>query len=213
MENDQYNYGRGSSDSMSNGTSLAPLEKISMYAETEGSFPKKEDVAIVGRTSEDVILKDGEIDIRCGIRQKPTSNENPNIKGHVLYNNTDPSYIQLKYEPNLCGKKYGNNDKGTNSVVNIVSDKINLISYSDPNQFNLTDKEKLISKEELLRILDNMHPAAYADELITILKVIINAVYTHVHPYPGMSPCNTSEIQQMTNLDLNKVKSDFVRIS
>lgn len=213
LEKDEYNYGRGTAGSLIHGKSISPLEKLSMFDSTRGSFPKDDEVALLGRTSDDIILKNGEIDLRCGIRGKAVENDNPNLKGYVLYNDFDPAYIQLKREDNLCTQRYGEKDRGTNSVVNIVADKINLISYSDPNQFNLNDKEKLITKDELKRILDNMHPATYADELIKLLNIMRECILTHVHPYPGMSPCITNKEESLANYDMNKIKSDFVRIS
>lgn len=213
FEIENYNYGRGTSGSLLKGQGIAPLQKLSMYDATRGAFPSDEDVALVGRRSEDVILKDGEIDIRCGIRGQAIESENPNLKGYVLFNNNDPAYIQLKREDNLCTTKFGANDRGTNSVVNVVADKINLLSYSDANQFNLTDKDDLITKDEINRILNNAHPATYADELIEVLNIMRQCIIDHCHPYPGLSACNTSSIQALSNYDMNKIKSNFVRIS
>lgn len=213
FEIENYNYGRGTSGSLLKGQGIAPLQKLSMYDATRGAFPSDEDVALVGRRSEDVILKDGEIDIRCGIRGQAIESDNPNLKGYVLFNNNDPAYIQLKREDNLCTTKFGANDRGTNSVVNVVADKINLLSYSDANQFNLTDKDDLITKDEINRILNNAHPATYADELIEVLNIMRQCIIDHCHPYPGLSACNTSSIQALANYDMNKIKSNFVRIS
>lgn len=213
FEIENYNYGRGTSGSLLKGQGIAPLQKLSMYDATRGAFPRDEDVALVGRRSEDVILKDGEIDIRCGIRGQAIESDNPNLKGYVLFNNNDPAYIQLKREDNLCTTKFGANDRGTNSVVNVVADKINLLSYSDANQFNLTDKDDLITKDEINRILNNAHPATYADELIEVLNIMRQCIIDHCHPYPGLSACNTSSIQALANYDMNKIKSNFVRIS
>lgn len=213
IEKDEYNYGRGTAGSLINGRSIAPLEQLSMYDATKGSFPNDEEVALVGRTQDDIILKNGEIDIRCGIRGEAVDNDNPNLKGYVMYNTVDPAYIQLKRENNLCPTRYGDKDRGTNSVANIVADKINLISYSDPNQFNLTNNEELITKDEQKRILDNMHPATYADELIELLNLMRNCILTHVHPFSGLESCKTDPIKQLADYDMNQIKSDFVRIS
>lgn len=213
FEQENYNYGRGTSGSLLKGQSIAPLQKLSMYDSTRGAFPNDEDVALVGRRSEDVILKNGEIDIRCGIRGQAIESDNPNLKGYVLFNNSDPAYIQLKREDNLCTTKFGSNDRGTNSVVNVVADKINLLSYSDTNQFNLTDKDDLITKDEINKILNNAHPATYADELIEVLNIMRDCIINHCHPYPGINACNTSNIQALANYDMEKIKSNFVRIS
>ena len=213
LEKDGYDYGRGTANSLLHGGGISPLHRLSMYDSTRGSFPDDEDIAILGRTSEDVILRNGEIDIRCGIRGQMVNSTDPNLNGYIVFNETDPAYIQLKREPNLCGKRYGSNDRGTNSVVNVVADKVNLLSHSDPNQFDLTDKDKLITKETLQNILDNAHPVAYGDELIEILNIMRKCIISHVHPYNGLPSCNTSEIQDLANYDMNKIKSDFVRVS
>ena len=60
---DPYMYGRGTAISLLKGASVSPLEKISNYDLTRGSYPNVNDVALVGRNTEDVILKDGEIDL------------------------------------------------------------------------------------------------------------------------------------------------------
>lgn len=211
-QKDSYDYGRGSSISLLDNNGMSPLESINLNPDTEGAFPRKDDISIVGRQSEDVILKEGEIDIRCGIRQE-SIDTNPSMKGYILYNNVDPSYIQLKYKPNLVAEKFGDKDDGTNSSVNIVADKINLISHQDNNQYNLTDKKDLITDEELKKILSTLHPAVYGDELINLLQLMIKAITTLTIPYPGLPPCKTDAIQLLEQYDLNKIKSQFVRLS
>lgn len=211
-EKDPYDYGRGSSLSLLDNKGTAPLKAISLNPNTKGAFPNKEDVSLIGRQSEDIILKNGEIDLRCGIRQESIDSDN-SMKGFILYNNIDPSYVQLKYKPNLVTEKFGDKDDGTNSVANIVADKINLISHQDENQFNLTDKENLITDEELTKILKTLHPAVYGDELIKLLQIMIKAITTLTIPYPGLPPCKTDAIQLLEQYDLTKIKSQFVRLS
>ena len=135
---DSYEYGRGSAISLLQGAEVKPLEKISNYSSTNGSFPNINDIAIVGRKSEDVILKDGEIDIRCGIRGKSEGDDK--LIGNVIFNQKDPTYIQLKHKNGLV---HGDNIEA-NGIINLVSDKINLISHQDKNYFNLTDQNELI---------------------------------------------------------------------
>lgn len=213
LEKDEYNYGRGTSTSLLNGQSTSPLTKISMFDITRGSFPDNSDISMLGRESEDVILKKGEVDIRCGIRGKIVGSDNPNLKGYIAFNDSDPAYIQMKYENNLISKRYGSNDKGTNSIINIVADKINLVSHSDSNQFDLTNKDNLIDKKTMQNMLDNMHPAAYADKIIEVLNLMRECIISHVHPYPGLPSCNTSSIQTLSNYNMDDIKSNFVRIS
>lgn len=207
QEYDTYDYGRGSSISLLDGGPLKPLERISNYAETNGAFPSNGDVAVVGRKSEDIILKDGEIDLRCGIRGENIGIDA--LKGNVSFNNVDPSYIQLRYGSGLTKEK----GQEANSVVNVVADKINLISHKDENSFNLTDPSELIKKEELDEIMKQLHQVPYGDILVDVLKKIISAVTNHVHPYPGLPPCRDQYITTLTTTDVSEILSPNIRTS
>lgn len=207
QEHDSYMYGRGSAISLLQGASLEPLEKISNYDSTRGSYPKTNDVAIVGRTTEDIILKDGEIDLRCGIRGKTANNKS--LLGNVIFNSHSPAYIQLKYKRGL------NTSQGreADSVINVVADKINLISHKDKNYFNLTDQDNLISDINLDSIMEKLHQLPYGDILLEVLQKMRDAIVNHVHAYPGLPACLDQYITTLNATDLNKILSDNVRIS
>ncbi len=206
---DPYMYGRGTAISLLKGASVSPLEKISNYDLTRGSYPNVNDVALVGRNTEDVILKDGEIDIRCGVRAKPAHHES--LLGDVVFNTHSPSYIQLKYKRGLSITKGMEAD----SMVNIVADKINLISHRDKNFFNLTDQDELIKNSEIEGVMKKLHQVPYGDVLVDVLQKIVNAIINHIHPYPGMIPCKEQHIGAITDssFDLTKILSENVRIS
>lgn len=208
QEYDPYSYGRGTALNLLQGGSLEPLEKISKYEQTNGSFPKVNDIAIVGRKSEDIILKDGEIDLRCGIRLK-NNDGNKNLVGNVLYNEQDPAYIQLRHENGIGFSE----TQEANSVVNVVADKINLISHKDENSLSLTDKNELIKASELDAIMSKLHKLPYGDILVDVLECMRNMILNHVHPYPGMPPCNDFYKQDLSSKDFNDILSDNVRIS
>ena len=204
---DSYGYGRGRALSLLQGGMFEPLEKISNYASTEGAFPETNDVALVGRKSEDVILKDGEVDIRCGIRQPSASEDS--LVGDVIFNKQNPAYIQLKFKRGIGHSRTQEAD----SVINMVADKINLISHHDINAFNLTDSKELIKSDELDGIMSQLHKVPYGDVLMDVLNKIIRAIMNHVHPYPGLPPCQDTYYQDISNIDLNKILSENVRIS
>lgn len=205
---DPYDDGRGTSLSLLQGGSLSPLEKISNYQETNGAFPKKNDVAIVGRKSEDVILKDGEIDLRCGIRNKSESN-NENLVGEVVFNRINPAYIQMKFQRGI-GNSSG---QEADSVINLVADKVNIISHKDENSFNLTDSDKLIKSEELDDIMKKLHQVPYGDLLVEALEKIRNVLANHVHAYPGLPPCHDHTLMEMLTDNYKEILSKNVRIS
>ena len=207
-EKDEYSYGRGTATSLLQGGLLEPLNKISNFSETEGAFPSKESVSVIGRDSEDIEMKNGNLNIRCGIRESPIDNSG-DLRGKVIYNNIDPTYLKLKYKKNLTSGK----GKEANSIATLVADKINLVSNKDINGFNLTDTENLISDSEYQRLMDNLHQLPYGDKLVEFLTLLRNAVLTHVHPYPLMPPCNAGSIPTITAYNLEDILSNNVRIS
>lgn len=207
QEYESYFYGRGSSVSLMQGSSVKPLEKISNFDATRGAFPNVNDVALVGRKTEDVILKDGEVDIRCGIRGKAANHES--LLGDVIFNTQSPSYIQLKYKKGLVVSE----GREADSVINMVADKINLISHRDKNYFNLTDQDELIKESDLDTIMSQLHQLPYGDILLDVLIKMRNAIVNHVHPYPGLPPCLDQHIVSLNGTDFNKILSDNVRIS
>lgn len=202
---DSYNYGNGTALSLLQGRSIEPLPKLSLNEETTGSFPNKEDVALVGRKSEDVILKDGEIDLRCGIRQNDTTN---NLVGNVIFNKINPSYLQLKYKRSLGYSK----GQECDSIINLVADKINLISHNDINGFNLTDNKDLIKNEDMDDIMSKLHELPYGDVLVKFLNIIRDAITNHVHPYPGLVACKEQFIKNLESINFDDVLSQEVRI-
>lgn len=208
QEYDSYSYGRGTALNLLQGGSLEPLERLSKYEQTKGSFPNVNDVAIVGRKSEDIILKDGEIDIRCGIRGK-TNDGNKNLVGDVVFNENDPAYVQLKYSNGIGFSE----TQEANSVANIVADKINLISHKDDNKLSLTDKEELIKTSEMDDIMQKLHKSVYGDELVKKLEIMREFMINHVHPYPGLPPCDDHYKRELVKIDFNELLSDNVRIS
>lgn len=233
-------YGRGQSTSVLEGGVIYPLEKLSNFSETDGSFPNVEDVAVVGRGGQDVIMRNNkdklsdEIDIRCGIRQKQemerpeysyTANKagglgitvnnkmndgyNLNLVGKVIFNNVDPAYIQLKYKRNITRTK----DQRANSIINLVADKINIISNQDDNSFELTDAKELIPEDKLDETMSKLHQLPHGDTLVKLLNLIINAISTHVHPYAGMIATRAGFVQEMQDYETEKILSKHVRIS
>jgi hypothetical protein len=74
------------------------------------------------------------------------------------------------------------------TVTNIVSDKINLLTYNGAPKFdNLTIVNKdtreseYINNETLQDILDDAHPLVFGDTLVEYLKLLKAAFVGHVH--------------------------------
>jgi hypothetical protein len=203
---------------------------------TKGAFPELEDVALIGRGQEDVVLKyrntsrgsESEIDLRAGIRLEPTDTTVKYLKGNVVFNDKNPSYVQVKYAKNgVSGlqKGEGDNDpnkyesipkRTANSVVNVVADKINLISHQDTSSFGnvISDKDNLIKEGELDNVMSQLHRAVYGDELIMLLKKIVEALVNHTHPYPMISPTvDGTPMAELIGYPFESIISPNVRIS
>ena len=48
---------------------LPPLPRPELNPENEGSYPDREDVAVQGRKNADLILKENEVRLRCGLKK------------------------------------------------------------------------------------------------------------------------------------------------
>ena len=214
-----------------------PLTSISRKREmTHGSFPDLQDVALVGRGQEDIVLKyrntqdgpESEIDLRAGIRLEPTDTTIKYLKGNVVFNSDNPAYIQIKYAKNgVSGLNDGEGDndiekyesqttRSGNGVINLVADKINIISHQDNNMFgsSISDSDNLIKKGELDQIMSLLHRSVYGDELITVLEKIVNVLATHTHPFIMLPPIiDGTELADLIAYDYEKIISPHVRIS
>ena len=223
QEECSFAYGRGAALSLIDGGLVGPEEKISNYSITNGSFPKANDVAVIGRGSQDLVMRENstgskELDIRCGIRNDAIQQEDgtalneddaKRLKGKVVFNKEDPAYIQMKYRKGLTSKS----EQEASSITNIVSDKINIISNKDENRFNVTDQESLIKEEELDEIMSKLHQIPHGDTLIKLLEIIIKAIVSHVHPYAGRPAIMEGYVKDAADFSLPTILSKHVRIS
>lgn len=208
-------------------SSRNPLPSLDWASETFGAFPKKEDVALIGRGAEDVVLKYNdtkkvsEVDIRAGIRgegiysstDKGDYYENKDkVVGNIVFNDIDPAYIQLKYKTGITtGEK-----KEANSLINIVADRINIMSNKDSNvKHNLHDNNTLVVESEIGNMMDRLHQVPMGDKLVEILDIMKGAILHHVHACGGKEQAGDTPgyINKLKDYDLNKILSEFVRIS
>lgn len=151
-----------------------PSKDVRTIKETIGIFPDLQDVSIQGRYNTDITQKHNEIVIRAGkfIESTP-SQQNPYP---FRYNTKTQAYIQIKNNVSI-GK-----DNQFGSVTNIVANKINLLTHKDGSPtFNITDKDTLITNSELETILDTAHQLPFGDVLLEYLRLMKNALLSHVH--------------------------------
>lgn len=215
--------GFGSATSTLEGAIVGPKEGIGTIADSFGAFPNQNDIALVGRKSEDIILKDNGIDIRCGIRKQAFSDTDPSFTGHILLNEEHPSYIQLKHDNNVLGKS------GEGSVINMVADKINILSglntktkvinKSDRSQSESDTSPKsdpLLHSEDILDLMNELHQLPYGDVLVKILNAMLNLIIEHTHNWAQMPTCQSPEVkEQIRDIrnNINGLLSNNVRIN
>jgi hypothetical protein len=195
------------------------LKNIEMCAETHGSFPNMDDVSIIGRKGEDVTLKDGEIDIRCGIRKEFLNPSDPDWRGYIEYNNLNPAYIQLKHNGGNTITSCPSME--CNSVINVVADKINLFGHNNgtvalkSNKFNTVsktgDNKEILSDEDIKNGMKNSYSAVFGEVLVDVLEKLRSAILNHVSPYPGMTPIKDFDISTLENLNIRDILSNNVR--
>ena len=195
-----------------------PLEKVSNNNSTKGAYPKSSDVAVIGRGAEDLLLrydkttKESEVQIRAGVRGEPTNDPNPNMIGNIIFNGTDPAYIQLKYKNGLAKK----NGQQGNSIINMVANRINIMSNKDDNiSHNLGNNQSMILDEKMDEIMDNLHQVPMGDKLVELLKIMKGCIMHHVHPWAGMEQCGDwgGYINKLDGYDIDSILSKYVRIS
>ena len=176
-----------------------------MNPEINGLLPNDEDIVIRGRKNADIQITDDDIRIKAGVKLVGDVN-----KYDMTFNIKNPSYAKFKYH------EKGLSD-GTMSTATIVADKISLLSNNSPNYFKLTDREHLITDEELNNVLMNSYRLPYGEKLIEFLNVFVTAFLNHTHNFPMMppNPYDTSGLlnKKSEMLDNLTMLSDTVRIN
>jgi len=171
-----------------------PEKAPSTYPDANGVFPTKDDIAIIGKVNTDVILRLNEVHIRAGKHEF----------GDILkLNIKNPASINMVFEP-LEGNE---TDYYSNTVIQ--SDKIALISHDGIPNF----KAARLTSEDRVRIFEEGHPIARADVLIEAMRVIIDALVTHIHPYSGLAADKTAIIKKLEKLQLELIMQKNIVIN
>jgi len=143
-----------------------PTPNLDYKGEAKGLYPKKEDIVLQSKGSGDLVLKEKQTVLR--IAKFKDENE-------LIFNNRNIGYVQLKDE-----------DNSKKSTVNVVANKINLISHDGSHTYNLTDREELITSETQKEIEERSQSIVYGERLVQFLSLVKDYVTGHVHPYHGL---------------------------
>lgn len=167
---------------------IKSFTSISKKATAKNLYPKMDDVTINGRNNADIVFSDREIKIRAG---KATIDDN------TVENTKNPSYIILKL-----------NDDGSQSSINLVADKINLITHD-----GVPNTKPIVDSTELNKFIENAHPIAFGDELKDFLELFRQAFIQHIHPYHGKEQINKQVTKDLMSYDLTKIHSKNSKIN
>ena len=183
--------------------SYTPFPNPDSDGENEGTIPEREDIAIRGRGNADLILTDDELRMRCGFKEAPHSTTNKKLH----FNAEDLSYILMRY-------RSGEDKIGKyNSSINIVADRINILSHDSNDTFDLSDRKDLITEDEMKTILDKAHEIPYGDVLVEFLKKFIDVFNRHTHPFPRVEPRLNSADREALDPNWEDMLSKSVRIN
>jgi len=292
INNSQFFFNSNSHESNGWITNKKELKNIKFSKELELG---ENDISIRGRDNSDIILKSSELLLRVG---RHVSNIPP------LFNNVNPSYIQLKYKNDLIinedtqvdvnvpnnvqyifyvsridlnvlikiysfitnkieetfSKSYlteqelkidvsskianfkrqynnwqiktdnidflennqykVNNDKITkkadrnpaiNNTINIVADKINLLSHKS-STVNLSSNGEYIDEINQSEIDEIAQRLVKGDELINFLKLVVSFLNNHKHPYNNMSAVNDILLQKINQYDLENLVNNHIKL-
>lgn len=182
---------------------VAPFPNPNTCPDYRGTYLDIDDVALQGRQNADLVLKNDEVRLRCGFKKDPLAAFPPRT---LLFNKEDLSYIQMKYR-----RRKDQNDKDYSSSINIVADRINLLSHDSKTPFKLNDPEYYITDEEMKKILENAHPLVYGDYLVDFLKQFIEVFKNHTHPMSMDPPSFSSQDTSVLNNEFDEMLSQSVR--
>lgn len=162
---------------------VKPDKAPSTFPSAKGVYPQKEDVALLGRVNNDIILRKNETYIRTG----------KHFDGEVLELNTkNPALISQHYEQH-------DNDFRSSNVI--MGDKIALITHQGRPKFRATE----LTKEDRDKIFENAHPIARADILVEVLDKIRRAIILHIHGYHGMPSDKNLIITELEKLNFDEI--------
>ena len=128
-------------------------------------------------------------------------NKFPNASNNVAIFSINP----VKSTKIVTQNKFIANNDSKTSVVNVVANKINLISHNGEHTFDLTNPKGLITDDEQKEINSQAHPLVYGDKLVEFLELMRNYVNLHVHNYNGL-PADPSEVKLVVlRFDLDSI--------
>ena len=180
-------------------------------------LPSQSEVAIQGREDADVVLRPREVEIRAGRFKKNSITD---------INFDNPCRIQLKQfdtNPNQTGIKTVDANLSSKFVpfsqMNLNATNINLISNEGKfREFNSKNPENNTNPrlKDFGDIASQLHPVAFADELIILLRLMLQYMLTHIHTPQNPPLSNNISAQLEPYLNSGKIQdiaSNHIRVN
>ena len=120
---------------------------------------------------------------------------------NVAIFNSEPIEVRKKIKE----VKLVQSEPEKSSVINVVADKINLLSHKGDKTFNITDPKNLITDDEQEIINNTAHPVVYGDNLVQFLELIKLFVKSHVHAYHGSKPDQSDVVKNINDFTLETI--------
>lgn len=158
------------------------------FERSKGIYPELDEVALLGRDNNDVLLKDKEVRLRVGKHL---------VNDKLVLNTKNPGYINLKIS-----------DDGSISSIMNVANKIGLMTHDGKRKYN-----SILTDEDITKFFNTAHPLLKGDLTVEVLKKIINAILFHVHGGAGTPPAKTNPIIELSNINLENIISENIRIN
>lgn len=97
------------------------------------------------------------------------------------------------------------------SVINVVADRINLVSHDGNHTYELTDNEKLITPETQNDIHTTAQSIVFGEKLVEFLELVKNYVNAHVHPFSGLPADPEASKLNVLNFDLQTILNKNIK--
>lgn len=163
---------------------------IDNIPKAKGLYPNNDDISLQGRGSGDLILKEKQTVLRIA----KFKNDN-----RLKFNDNTLGYLQLK------------DNEDNSSTINVVANKINLISHNGAHTYNLTDREELINSDTQKEVEELSQSIVYGEKLVQFLSLIQQYVLTHVHPYHGMASDPGQTKLDVLNFELESILNKNIK--
>jgi len=191
-------------------------------------YPNIDDIAISGRKNTDFILRDkknydeiilraGKIDYQSIINNEASQTKSNIVGGTFKLNRKNPAYITINHtlpqtyastaSARETSKKL-NLDKDR-THVNVVADKINLISHAGSQKKGFV--RSILKGEDVLTQIkvenEKLHPLIYGDVFYEFMEKLKKYVEGHIHPYSNVPPdpsLATADLLKWFNSNMGK---------